>query len=84
MKRMHPVAGKRNQLRYEMERSKWQILGIAKLRLNASETLTDEGHKLWHNAEERYHENGVGFLVHNDTKYSVFECEPISIRMIRI
>ena len=59
--------GKLSELEYEMQRYKWNILGITEMRwLNTGEVVLDEGHKVWWSGNEKRHEGGVGFMVHKD------------------
>ena len=58
-------AGKLQELTHEMDRYRWNILGLCKMRWkNFGETTTEEGHKVFFSGKEDKHEHGVGFLVH--------------------
>ncbi|GFN94158.1 craniofacial development protein 2 [Plakobranchus ocellatus] len=73
------------QLEYEMSRYRWNILGLCEVgRKHFGETLTSDGHKLYHSGREDKHEHGVGFIVHKDTAEAVLGCRPISSRIITI
>ncbi|CAM1313165.1 Uncharacterised protein r2_g2358 [Pycnogonum litorale] len=46
--------GKLNELEYEMQRYRWNVLGLAEMRwLNTGEMTTDDGHKLWWSGKEK-------------------------------
>ncbi|XP_069982173.1 craniofacial development protein 2-like [Penaeus vannamei] len=77
--------GELKELTYELERYKWNVVGLAETRwTGAAEIATEEGHKLWYSGEEKEHMKGVGFLVHKNSVKSVLECTPISSRIISI
>ncbi|GFO49148.1 craniofacial development protein 2 [Plakobranchus ocellatus] len=78
-------AGKIEQLEYEMSRYRWNILGLCEVRRkHFGETLTSDGHKLYHRGQEDKHEHGVGFIVHKDSADAVLRCRPISSRIMTI
>ena len=55
------------ELTHNMDRYRWNILGLCKMRWkNFGETTTEEGHKVSFSGKEDKHEHGVGFLVHKD------------------
>ncbi|GFN94925.1 craniofacial development protein 2 [Plakobranchus ocellatus] len=59
-----------------MSKYRWNILGLCEVRRkHFGETLTSDGHKLYHSGREDKHEHGVGFIVHN---------RPISSRIMTI
>ena len=77
--------GKVEELIQEMDRYRWNILGLCEMRWKDSgETTTDEGHKLYYSGDERNHIHGVGFLVHKDTVDTVMGCYPISSMLMTI
>ena len=77
--------GKIDELTYELEQYKWDILGLCETRLkNFGETMTKEGHKLWYSGDENKHIHGVGFLVNKNCASSVISCTPISSRLVSI
>ena len=77
--------GKLEELTHEMNRYRWNVLGLCEVRWkNFGETSTLEGHKLYFSGREDKHGEGVGFLVHNNTVNSVMGCRPISKRLITI
>ena len=79
------AAGKLKELCHEMSRYKWNVLGLAEVRWpNIGETVTEDGHKIWHSGESVKHEKGVAVIVHKDSTGSVIECRPISSRMMSI
>ena len=56
-------AGKLQELTHEMDRHRWNILGLCEMRWkNFGETTTEEGHKVFFSGKEDKHEHGVGFL----------------------
>ena len=61
------AAGKLQKLAHEMNRYRWNILGLCEMRWkNFGETTTEEGHKVSFSGKEDKHEHGDGFLVHKD------------------
>ena len=70
-------AGKLQELTHEMDRYRWNILGLCEMRWeNFGETTTEEGHKVFFSGKEDKYEHGVGFLV--------MGCLPVSSRLITI
>ena len=79
------AAGKLQELTHEMDRYRWNILGLCEMRWkNFGETTTEEGHKVFLSGKEDKHEHGVGFLVHKDIVNTVMGCRPVSSRLITI
>ena len=79
------AAGKLNELTHEMERYRWNLLGLAELRWKSfGETSTEEAHKVYFSGKKDKHQHGVGFLVHKDIVNTVMGCRPISSRLITI
>ena len=79
------MAGKLEELSYEMNRYHWNILGLCEVqRKNFGETSTEESHKLYFSGKEDKHNQGIGFLVHKDIVNTVMGCPPISSRLITI
>ncbi|KAI0225359.1 hypothetical protein LSAT2_023805 [Lamellibrachia satsuma] len=79
------AAGKLKELTHEMERCRWNLLGLAEMRWKSfGETSTEEGHKVYFSGKNDKHEQGVGFLVHKDIVNTVMGCRPISSRLITI
>ena len=77
------MAGKLEDLSYEMSRYRWNILGLCEVRWkNFGETSTEEGYKLYLSGKEDKHEHGVGFLVRKDIMNTVMGCRPVSSRLI--
>eukprot|EP00745_Piridium_sociabile_P014565 TRINITY_DN21504_c0_g3_i3.p1 TRINITY_DN21504_c0_g3~~TRINITY_DN21504_c0_g3_i3.p1 ORF type:complete len:211 (-),score=34.41 TRINITY_DN21504_c0_g3_i3:29-661(-) len=77
--------GKLKELTHEMERYRWNILGLSEVRWKKiGEASTDEGHKIYFSGREDKHEQGVGFLVHKNTVNCVMGCRPVSSRLITI
>lgn len=79
------AAGKVEELTHEMDRYRWNILGLCEVRWkNLGEISTAGGHKLYFSGSEERHEHGVGFFVHKDTVKAVMGCRPVSSRLITI
>ena len=79
------AAGKLKELTHEMDRYKWNLLGLAELRWKSfGETSTEEGNKVYFSGMKDKREHGVGFLVHKDIVNTVMGCCPISSRLITI
>ena len=77
--------GKMEELTHEIQRYKWNILGLCEVRWkNRGEITTLEGHKFYYSGKEDKHEQGVGFLVQKDIANTVMGCQPISSRLITI
>ena len=74
-----------SKLTHEMDRYRWNILGLCEMRWkNFGETTTEDGHKVFFSRKEDKHEHGVGFLVHKDIVNTVMGCRPVSSRLITI
>ena len=72
------VAGKLQELTHEMDRYRWNILGLCEMRWKTfGETTTEEGHQVFFSGKDK-HEHGVGFLVHKDIVNTVMGCRPVS------
>ena len=79
------AAGKLQELTHEMDRYRWNILGLCEMRWkNFGETATEEGHKVFFSGKEDKHEHGVRFLIHKDVVNTVIGCRPVSSRLIII
>ena len=79
------ACGKINELTHELERYRWDILGLAETRWTGlGETSTEEGHKMWFSGDEHKHQHGVAFLVRKEIVNCVLSCTPISGRVISI
>ena len=75
--------GKLRELVIEMDRLKWNVLGLSEVRwIESGEHVLKEGHKLWYSGEKKYHRNGVGILVHKDHVSTVMSYEPVSSRIM--
>ena len=78
-------AGKLQELTHEMDKYRWNILGLCKMRWkNFGETTTEEGHKVFFSGKEDEHELGIAFLIHKDIVNTVIGCCPVSSRLINI
>ena len=76
------AVGKLQELTHKMDRYRWNILGLCKVRWkNFGETTTEEGHNVLFSGKEDKHEHGVGFLVHKDIVNTVMGCRPVSSRL---
>ena len=79
------AAGKLRELTHEMDRYRWNILGLCVMRWkNFGEIRTEEGHKIFFSVKEDKHENGVGFIVHIDIANTIKGCCPVFGRLITI
>ena len=79
------AAGKLQELRHEMDRCRWNILGLYEMRRKTlGETTTLKRHRVFLSANEDKHEQGVGLLVHMDIVNTVMGCRPVSSRLITI
>ena len=73
------TAGKLQELTHEMDRYRWNILGLCKVRWkNFVETTTEEGRKVFFSGKEDKHDHGVAFLVHKHIGITVMGCRPVS------
>ena len=78
-------AGKLDELTHEMNRYRWNILGLCEVRWKSiGETSTQEGLKLYFSGRDDKHEQGVAFLIHENTVNCVMGCRPVSSRLITI
>ena len=58
------VAGKLQELTYEMDRYSWNMLGLCEMRWkNFGKITAKEGHKVFFSGKGDEHEHGIGFLV---------------------
>ena len=79
------AAGKLQELTHEMDRYRWNILGLCEMRWkNFGETTTEEGHKVFFSGKENKHEHGVRFFAHKDIVNTVMGCRPVSSRLTTI
>ena len=79
------ACGKVKELTHELDRYRWDVLGLAEVRwTSCGETTTEEGHKIWYSGEDSRHQHGVGFIVNKNKINSVISCTPISSRLISI
>ena len=54
------AAGKLQELTHEIDKYRWNILGLCEMRWeNFGETTTEEGHKVFFSGKEDKHEHGV-------------------------
>ena len=73
------AARKLQELTHEMDRHRWNILGLFEMTWkNFGETTKEEGHRVFFSEKEDKHEHGVGFLVHKDIVNTVMGCRPVS------
>ena len=60
---------------HEMDRYRWNVLGLCEMRWkNLGETATEEGHKVFFSVKQNKHKHFVGFLVHEDIVNTVMGC----------
>ena len=76
--------GKLQDRTREMDRYRWNILGLCEMRWKNFGETTEEGHKVFFSGKEDKHEHGVGFLVHKDIVNTLVGCSPVSSRLITI
>ena len=73
------AAGKLQELTHEMDRYRWNILGLCKMKWkNFGETTTEEGSNVFFSGKEDQHEHG------KDIMNTVMGCRPVSSRLITI
>ena len=79
------AVGKLEELTHEMDRYRWNILGLCEMKWkNFGKTTTEEGQMVFFSGKENKHEHGVGFLVHKDIVNTVMGSRPVSSRLITI
>ena len=77
--------GRLAELTHEMDRYRWNILGLCEMRWkNSGEVTTHQDHKLYFSGRTDKHAEGVGFLIHKNNVKSVMGYQPISSRLITI
>ncbi|MGL4418375.1 MAG: reverse transcriptase domain-containing protein [Plesiomonas shigelloides] len=77
--------GKVKELTHELNRYRWDVVGLAEVRWTGfGETTTDDGHKIWFSGKETKHEHGVAFIVRKEVVGTVISCTPVSSRLISI
>ena len=77
--------GKVEELTHALSKYSWNIIGLCEMRWKSiGETESLEGHKIYFSGRDDKHEEGVGFLVHKDTKSTVMGCRPVSSRIITL
>ena len=77
------AAEKLQEPTHQMNRYRWNILGLCEMRWkNFGKTTTEEGHKVFFSKKEDKHEHGIGFLVHKDIMNTVIGCRLVSSRPI--
>ena len=58
------AAGKLHELKHEMDRYRWNILGLCEMRWkNFGETTTEEGHEVFFSGKKNKQEDGIDFFV---------------------
>ena len=79
------ATGKVAELTNELDRYRWDIVGLCEVRWTGfGEATTSEGHKIWFSGDESKHQHGVAFIVKKENINSIIECTPISSRLIKI
>ena len=77
--------GKIQELTRELDRYRWDIIGLAETRWkNSGEVITDEGHKIVYSGQEKYHQQGVDFIVRKELTTSILNYSTVSSRIISI
>ena len=77
--------GKLEELTHEMERYKWNIIGLSEIRKKGiNEIQTNEGHILHYIGNENRHINGVGFLINKENVKMIMNFNPINERVATI
>ena len=70
---------KPQKLTHEMDRYRWNILGLCEMRWkNFGETTTVKGHNDFFSGKEDKHEHSVGFLVRKNIVNTVKGRRPVS------
>uniref|UniRef100_H3ABM4 Reverse transcriptase domain-containing protein n=1 Tax=Latimeria chalumnae TaxID=7897 RepID=H3ABM4_LATCH len=78
-------ARKLKQLKYTMERYRWNKLSLVGIRLTgAREAIMEDWHKMWYMGKDNKNEKGVALLVHKNTMGSIIDCSPVSSKLITI
>ena len=76
------VDGKLEELIHELDRYRWNLLGLSEIRKKGiNEIQTLEGHKLYYVGNESKHINGVGFIVNKQITNTVMCFNAISDRI---
>ena len=76
---------KPQKLTHEMDRYRWNILGLSEMRWkNFGERTTEEGYNVFFSGKKDKHEHCVGFLVHKEIVNTVKGCRQVSGRLITI
>ena len=79
------AAGKLQELTHEMDRYRWNILGLCEIRWkDFGKTTIVEGHKVFFSGKVDKQKHGIGFLVHKDIVNTVMGCRPVSSTLITI
>lgn len=79
------AAGKTTELTHELNRYRWDVIGLSEVRWTGfGELTTTDGHKIWYSGDDTAHQHGVAFIVKKENVNAVIECTPISNRLISI
>ena len=55
-------AGKIHELTRELDRYRWDIIGLSEtIWKNCGKLITEEGHKIVYSGQKKYHQQGVAF-----------------------
>ena len=77
--------GKLEELSKELDRYKWDIIGLAETKwVGTREETTDNGHKFFYSGHEKLKRHGVGFLIRKELVNSILNFNMISSRIISI
>lgn len=73
------------ELTHELERFKWDIIGLYEVRWTGfGEITTEDVHKIWFSREDKRHQYGAAFIIWKEVSNSDISCTPISSRIITI
>ena len=75
---------KLQELIHEMDRYRWNMLGLCEMTWRNYDETTEKGHKVFISGKEDKHEHGIRFLVHKDIVNTVKGCCPVSSRLMTI
>ena len=73
-------SGRLELLKHELNRYKWDIIGLSEVRWTGKGEA-DDGHFLW-SGEDRVHHRGVGLLLNKTAKKALLGFNPVNSRII--
>ena len=69
----------------KLDRYRWDIIGLAETRWkNCNELITEEGHKIIYSEQEKYHQQGIAFILRKELTSTILNYKIISSRIILI